>query len=232
MKISKLKILASGFFVLMLSVFSTSNVKAAEQKKPTLLGAEVSFNAGYTTNYLWRGETQNDNDGSASFGMDLAFPKGFYAGVWTAAVNYNSSNQEVDIYGGIAKSFGPATFDVGYISYKYPGSTGVGSNFGEYYASIAFAPEKAPYSLKAKIYRDDQGSNLETTELSATYNFDFASIAVIFGDYEKTREYKSLTISKEIMGLNVALAVTDNDRDTANSNFDKSITTLSVSKSF
>ena len=55
---------------------------------------------------------------------------------------------------------------------------------------------------------------------------------MLFGDYEITREYKSLTISKEIIGLNVALAFTNNDRDVANSNFDKDITTLSVSKSF
>ncbi len=71
MKISTSKVFASALVAIMFSVFSTSNSKAAEALK--IGPAEVSFNASYMSNYIWRGMDQNLNDGSASFGMDVVF---------------------------------------------------------------------------------------------------------------------------------------------------------------
>ena len=135
MKISTSKVFASALVAIMFSVFSTSNSKAAEALK--IGPAEVSFNASYMSNYIWRGVDQNANDGSASFGMDLALPKTIYAGVWTAGVSSDGSSQEVDFYAGVAPSFGPANFDIGYIAYRYPGAANdKTTNFGEWYAGI------------------------------------------------------------------------------------------------
>jgi uncharacterized protein (TIGR02001 family) len=231
MKISTSKVFASALVAIMFSVFSTSNSKAAEALK--IGPAEVSFNASYMSNYIWRGVDQNANDGSASFGMDLALPKTIYAGVWTAGVSSDGSSQEVDFYAGVAPSFGPANFDIGYIAYRYPGAVNDKStNFGEWYAGIEFAPEGKPFTVGAKIYQNDSGQNLETTEFSASYDTGIVALSAVMGDSEKSNEYWSVTASKEMAGIEFALTYSDNEQDTADVNKDKEYLTLTLSKSF
>ena len=54
----------------------------------SLVFAEVSLsgNIGLTTDYVWRGMTQNAGDPSVSGGFDLEDDSGFYLGVWAANV--------------------------------------------------------------------------------------------------------------------------------------------------
>ena len=231
MKISTSKVFASALVAIMFSVFSTSNSKAAEALK--IGPAEVSFNASYMSNYIWRGADQNSNDGSASFGIDLALPKTLYVGAWTAAVDFAGSRQEVDYYAGIAPSFGPANFDFGYIAYTYPGATTKNAfNFGEWYAGVEFAPEGKPFTAGAKIYQNDAGENLQTTEFSASYDAGIVALSAVMGDSEKANEYWSVTASKEMAGIGFALTYSDNEQDTADVNKDKEYLTLTLSKSF
>ena len=231
MKISTSKVFALALVAIMFSVFSTSNSKAAEALK--IGPAEVSFNASYMSNYIWRGVDQNANDGSASFGMDFALPKTIYAGVWTAGVSSDGSSQEVDFYAGVAPSFGPANFDIGYIAYRYPGAANdKTTNFGEWYAGIEFAPEEKPFTIGAKIYQNDSGENLQTTEFSASYDAGIVALSAAMGDSEKSNEYWSVTASKEMAGIGFALTYSDNEQDTADVNKDKEYLTLTLSKSF
>ena len=50
--------------------------------------AEVSLsgNIAVTTDYIWRGMTQNAEDPSVSGGFDLEDDSGFYIGMWAANV--------------------------------------------------------------------------------------------------------------------------------------------------
>ena len=50
--------------------------------------AEVSLsgNIAVTTDYVWRGMTQNAEDPSVSGGFDLEHSSGFYIGLWAANV--------------------------------------------------------------------------------------------------------------------------------------------------
>ncbi len=49
-----------------------------------------------------------------------------YAGVWASGINFdaivNDADLEIDWYGGIKPTWGPATFDFGVIYYSYPGA--------------------------------------------------------------------------------------------------------------
>ena len=70
-----MNILKKIFFV---SFISLSSLSFAE--------VSLSGNVALTTDYVWRGMTQNDGDVSVSGGFDLEDDSGFYLGVWAANV--------------------------------------------------------------------------------------------------------------------------------------------------
>ncbi len=84
-----------------------------------------SFNIGATSDYIFRGVSQNDNDPTIQGGIDFGYGI-LYAGVWASGINFdaivNDADLEVDWYGGIKPTWGPATFDFGVIYYSYPGA--------------------------------------------------------------------------------------------------------------
>jgi uncharacterized protein (TIGR02001 family) len=83
-----------------------------------------SFNIGVTSDYVFRGISQTDNDPTIQGGIDVAYGI-LYAGWWASGVEFdaafNDATVEMDWYGGIKPTWGPATFDFGVIYYTYPG---------------------------------------------------------------------------------------------------------------
>ena len=64
--------------------------------------ASIEANVGFTTDYLWRGMTQNAEDSSFSGGIDISTDSGFYAGTWVGDINWDGASYELDLYGGYA----------------------------------------------------------------------------------------------------------------------------------
>ena len=235
MKISTSKVFALALIATMFSVFSTSNSKAAEALK--IGPAEISFNAGFMSMYQWRGEDQNSGDSTASFGADVALPANIYIGTWTASADW-AGGQEVDLYAGIAPTFGDFGFDLGYISYMYPGApTNPRVNFGEFYIGASYAPEKAPYSFGVKYSDSDTGKcvkasagNCSNIEYTASYDM----LSITYGDYDKNRTYTTVAVTKEYGGIEFSAAYTSSDWEAGNpaTNNKDDFFVISASKSF
>lgn len=95
----------------------------------------VAFNVGVTSDYIFRGITQTQHDPALSGGVDYSHASGFYAGAWlsmqswvetggTAALGdayKTDSNLELDLYGGYKGAVAGIGYDVGVITYYYPG---------------------------------------------------------------------------------------------------------------
>ena len=246
------KIALSSFAsVILLSQVANAEIKLGDKGS---LGT-IAFNAGYNSAYVWRGIDQNSGSGSPYIGADLTTPIGLYIGTWTAASTAglgnaaNSPNQEIDIYAGIAKTFGAVTADVGVIEYRYPGSNKPASpnNFLEFYGKLKFAPDKAPYSLQLAYYIDDtegqvsgtkKGNGKNYQEVSGSYNFPAFTVAASYGEYKNETDTTTLTISKSMFDLNFSASYIDADRvstttsaaTTTNSN--KEFFVVNVSKTF
>jgi uncharacterized protein (TIGR02001 family) len=246
------KIILSSFAsLLFLSQAANAEIKLGDKGS---LGT-IAFNAGYNSVYVWRGIDQNSGSGSPYIGADLTTPIGLYFGTWTAASTAglgnaaNSPNQEIDIYAGIAKTFGAVTADVGVIEYRYPGSNKPASpnNFLEFYGKLKFAPDKAPYSLQLAYYIDDtegqvsgtkKGNGKNYQEVSGSYNFPAFTVAASYGEYKNETDTTTLTISKSMFDLNFSASYIDADRvstttsaaTTTNSN--KEFFVVNVSKTF
>jgi len=191
----------------------------------------IAFNAGYNSAYVWRGMDQNSGSGSPYFGADLSTPIGFYLGVWTASAQPSNggvggntagnNDQELDVYGGITKTFGAITVDVGVIEYRYPGANRSSNpvNFLEYYGKIKLAPDKAPYSVQIAYFQDDtdgQKSSATVTgkgknyqEISASYNFPVFTVSASYGEYKGETETSTLTISKSLFDMNFGATFVD-----------------------
>ncbi len=110
------------------------SVKDAPAEAPKRL-CNWTFNIGGTTDYVFRGISQNREDPTAQGGVDATCGM-FYAGVWASGVDFYPGNNlagdasvEVDLYAGIKPTWGPLTFDFGVIYYWYPGANDHGAAY-------------------------------------------------------------------------------------------------------
>ena len=217
------KIALSSFAsVLLLSQVANAEIKLGDKGS---LGT-IAFNAGYNSTYVWRGIDQNSGSGSPYIGADLTTPIGLYIGTWTAASTGGvdgdtKTNQEIDIYAGVAKTFGAVTVDVGVIEYRYPGNDKRTSplNFLEYYGKIKLAPDKAPYSVQIAYFQDDtEGQKTSSTvsgrgknyqEISGIYNFPAFTLSASYGEYKNETDTTTVTLSKSLFDMNFAVSYLD-----------------------
>ena len=59
-------------------------------------GIDLSYNASWSSHYVWRGESQSSKDMSPAIGADLSHSSGFYTGVWTGAITNSAIPSEFD----------------------------------------------------------------------------------------------------------------------------------------
>ncbi len=102
--------------------------------------AELSGNAAISSNYIWRGVSQTENQASGQGGIDYAHESGLYAGTWVSNVDFTAAGgqkgYEMDVYAGYAGEAGDIGYDVGVITYQYPMEPNI--NFTEVYVSGTF----------------------------------------------------------------------------------------------
>ena len=237
------KIITSTFAsVLLFSQVANAEIKLGDKGS---LGT-ISFNAGYNSNYIWRGIDQNSGSGAPYIGADLSTPLGIYLGTWTSGASGTGYSQEVDIYAGIKKSIGPVTIDLGVIEYRYPGANqrANATNFTEGYAKLTIAPDKLPFTIGAAYYEDDtkgakSGTNRASKsyqEINASYDFGKFQSFVSYGEYKNNKDVTTITMSKSMFDLGFALSYIDADTKSKTSGLaplkDKEFVVLNISKTF
>lgn len=106
---------------------------------------EFSANVALSTDYMYRGGSQTNEQPAISGGFDYGHSSGLYVGLWASNVDFgDSANIEIDYYGGIAGEFSNGiSWDVGGLYYQYPGVTdadeaGGDFDFFEAYGSLGY----------------------------------------------------------------------------------------------
>ena len=147
----------------------------------------LSGNVAVTTDYVWRGMTQNAEDPSVSGGFDLEEDSGFYLGLWAANVAASNTaggvtsygSMELDGYLGFAGSFNDdAGYDVGYIAYTYPGVSAW--DFEETYISFDFYGAYVSYAAGMGTGINDY------VEVGYSVDAGPGSFSISYGDYDKS----------------------------------------------
>jgi uncharacterized protein (TIGR02001 family) len=120
---------------------------------------EHSFSGNFTiaSEYIYRGIGQTNRKPALQGGFDYAHSSGLYAGIWGSNVSWLSdagagisSSVELDVYGGFKGSITEdISFDVGVLTYNYPGSYPTGftdADTTEVYVGLGWKWLSAKYS--------------------------------------------------------------------------------------
>jgi uncharacterized protein (TIGR02001 family) len=96
----------------------------------------TTANVGLTTDYVFRGISQSNENAAVQGGVDFSCGR-FYAGVWASSIYGDEATTEVDLYGGFRHTTGRINWDFGFIYYTYPGEPSssaalYNSGFGNY----------------------------------------------------------------------------------------------------
>jgi len=94
---------------------------------------EGSANVTLTSDYVFRGVSQTDEDPAIQGGFDLSHDSGFYIGAWASNVDFNeedstdpaaddAADMELDLKVGYANDIGDISYDVSLLRYMYPGA--------------------------------------------------------------------------------------------------------------
>ena len=171
---------------------------------------DVSGNAGITSNYMWRGMTQTDNELAISAGFDAESETGLYAGVWGSNVNFgDEADNEIDVYAGYTFDALGLSYDVGYIAYLYPDADVKNYDFAEAYLSVGYGPASVTYSYQVHDSADSYGNGSNYT--SVDYELPVGNVysaSVHFGYYDidgpvEAQEDYGVTIGRGAFSLAV-----------------------------
>ncbi len=152
-----------------------------------------------TSDYVFRGVSQTDEDPAIQGNLDFGHSSGFYAGVWASNVDFaapDGIDVEVNLYAGwVFGLVDEASLDLYWIRYIYPGANaGFGINYDEYVAALSLLDYYTATVAWANDYlRTDEGAlyyhlgaefPLPVAELNLKLGFGYNDISKAAGsDY-------------------------------------------------
>lgn len=154
MKVMKIALAAAAATV------ALSGAAMAEELK-------LSYNVGVTSDYVFRGVSQTQEDPAIQGGIDATYGIG-YAGVWASNVDFgtNDPSVEIDLYGGFRPTVGDTSFDFGALYYGYSKDKGAAGSFSYFELKAAASRTFGPATLGAAVYYSPE---YPTDGGSATY---------------------------------------------------------------
>ncbi|MCG6936879.1 MAG: TorF family putative porin, partial [Gammaproteobacteria bacterium] len=202
-----------------------------------IAAAELTANAAISSNYIWRGITQTNDQAAGMGGVDWSGDSGLYVGTWVSNVAFGGSGNggyEMDVYAGYGGEVGGFGYDLGVISYQYPVDPS-NWNFTEVYASGSMVGVTVGlwYTVDKAAGLEDPAGNDDDIYLYGSYDFSASDIdySVYIGNYDfdacDTCDYTHYGASIGKDGFGFAVDQNDLDGDVGNVRF-----TVSYSKDF
>jgi uncharacterized protein (TIGR02001 family) len=115
---------------------------------------KLAYNIGVTSDYVFRGVSQTQEDPAIQGGVDASYGMG-YAGVWASNVDFGSKypSTEVDFYFGVKPTVADTSLDLGVIYYGYTKDKGLTPGAYSYLELKAAASRTfGPATLGAAVY--------------------------------------------------------------------------------
>ncbi|HHA18940.1 MAG TPA: hypothetical protein ENK70_04465 [Methylophaga sp.] len=167
----------------------------------------TSASVALSTDYVWRGYSQTDEEAAISGSFDYAHSSGIYVGTWASNVDFDSDTSiEIDLYGGFASEFGDSGigYNVGVLRYMYPSEGKL--NWNEYYGSLSYSFFSVGIAYSDEVYGNDKDDGIY---YSASFDYDFDDSTI---DPDNATDYR-IGVSKELAGFGFDLTYYDTDSD-------------------
>ena len=192
--------------------------------------ADISFNVGVVSDYVYRGFTQSDENAAIQGGVDLEMG-GFYAGTWASTVDFgDDTDAEIDLYAGYRGEAGSFSYDVGAIAYLYVGEpSGADYDFVEFKAALSHPVGTG--SLGAAVYYSPEffGGIGDATYVEANGSFPLTEAVSLSGalgyqDFESISGYTTWNLGAtwaltDTFGLDFRYHDSDEDTPLSDSRF-------------
>ena len=140
----------------------------------------LAYNIGVFTDYRFRGLSQTRLDPAVQGGIDFTHKSGLYLGAWASNIKWikdlggKNSNVEVDLYGGYKGTVSDLGYDLGVLTYVYPGHKGflpVNPETTEIYGALTYGPVTAKYShALTNAFGSASSKNSGYLEAAATFD--------------------------------------------------------------
>ncbi len=181
----------------------------------------TSASVALSSDYVWRGYSQTDEDWAISGSFDYAHASGFYAGTWASNVDFgDDTSAEIDIYAGFGgETAGGLGWDFGVLRYIYPGEN---YDWNEVYASLSYSFFSIGVAHSGNVYDSSESG----TYYSAGFDYDLpAGIALsagigyydydddVFGATEDSAVDYRIGLSKEMAGFGFDVSYFDTNSD-------------------
>lgn len=140
----------------------------------SIASAEVSMNAGYATEYHYRGIFQSKESFSAGVDLDVG---GLNAGIWTADVG---DGAEVDVYGSYTWEIEDLAVSAGMTGYYYTG------DFDETYEEVNLGIGYKFLSIghSTGTWDGEGGMDYDFTSLTAEWNGFYSTYGIFGKEFE------------------------------------------------
>jgi uncharacterized protein (TIGR02001 family) len=223
----------------LLSLLTLTAASAMAQSAAPAPALTTSGNLAFTSDYVFRGITQNGGKTAVQGGFDVAHTAGLSAGVWASNVSYGTATLEVDVYAAYGFSLTKdITASVGYIGYIYEGNSALNTSELNVSASAYGLTAKISYATTDYFGNSIVGSGTKYYELN--YAYDVAavkglSLALHYGitdgkNAASTDKDYSIALSYPVLGFTGTLAFSDGSGSYAGT-YD-SITAVTLKKTF
>jgi len=220
---------------------TTYSVLTASALTSLASAGDIEANVALSTDYVFRGFSQTQEEPAISGGLDYGFDNGFYVGTWASNVNFDTNTStEIDLYAGYAFEVSDGVeLDFSYFYFVYPGDE---NDFN--YSEFAAAVNLGDLGLSVVYSPDYFGSDATAFVLNADYSWGFSEnwsldLHAGFSDVDEadfftpgTDSYVdySVGISTSAKGVDLSLTLYGTDIDNIEAADDRLV--FSVGKSF
>ena len=236
--------LAFGAMVLAMSV---SQANAESLIPAESVPGEFSASMALTTDYIFRGVSQNSDgtpaiQGSIDYSVDTPVDGvSLYAGAWGSNIEFSSDSGsiEIDYYGGFAGEVQGIGWDVGFVYFSYPGAPDA-SNLAYWEGTANLGYDFGMFALSAGIaaspdFTGDTGDAFYYTAGVDIPLFKSLALSGHFGHQtvDQLEDYSDVKValSADVVGFGMELAYHDTLNRSASSLSDERAV-FTISRSF
>lgn len=189
---------------------------------------DFSGNVALTSNYVFRGVSQTDDQMAIQGGFDYDFGNGFYAGTWASNVDSSfftgpkDPQTEVDLYAGYSGELSSGIgYDVGVLRYEYPGGGDfdttevyVKGSYKWFTAGLNYTNELNFLGSKDSAYYLNVGASYDLPKgFGLSGSIGLSDGDAFDGDLPNSYMDYAIGLSKSLAGLDLALTYTATNSD-------------------